>query len=54
MGNYKKCPESDCFGYIHGTCRILIEPIMPDCPFYKTREQAAQDRRKADEKWLRG
>lgn len=54
MSKYLKCPESDCFGYIHGTCRILTEPIIPDCPFYKSRERHLKDRKEADKKWVRG
>ncbi|MBO7423260.1 MAG: hypothetical protein J6T99_07740 [Oscillospiraceae bacterium] len=43
------CVKADCFQNMCGiSCRLLHSPVEgKECPFYKTEEQASDDRRKA-------
>ena len=54
MGKYKRCPESDCFAYKNGTCRVLLEVPESDCAFYKPRWKHLKDVREAAYKWVKG
>ena len=37
------CPERTCFSNRFGACTLLTARI-PDCPFYKTKEQYQKDK----------
>ena len=44
--------HTDCFAYSGGSCVCLSDTEFqkPDCPFYATREQAAEARAKAHDR----
>lgn len=45
--------ENYCFACVHGQCKILSAPARPNndgCPFYKTPQKAAEDRKAAEKR----
>lgn len=47
--NYQKCPScnrKECFACEEGHCVVLIDNDFDyrECPFYKTKEQVAEER----------
>ena len=43
-----RCEKTECFGNCCFHCKILTEPYDDSpCPFFKTREQLNDDRRKS-------
>ena len=43
--NSPQCKKTECFGCEEGHCIILTEKkFKKECPFFKTREQVAQEK----------
>lgn len=43
--NYLTCEKVECFGCEEGHCIVLTDnSFKKECPFFKTREQAAKER----------
>ena len=45
--SYPRCNRHECFANVYGDCVCLIKCLEPDCPFFKTKQQAKQDREMA-------
>ena len=41
--------KEDCFGYEKGECKVLVAHIEGKCPFYKTKKQVREERKKAND-----
>ena len=46
MKDNPQCLRKDCFSNECGKCRILIANYKQPCPFFKTREQIAEEKKK--------
>jgi len=44
------CQRKECFGNENGRCRVLTANYKHPCPFFKTREQIAEEKEKTKER----
>lgn len=46
MKDGPNCLRKDCFGNEYGCCRVLTANYKLPCPFFKTNEQIAEEKKK--------
>ena len=52
MNPRPKCQNRDCFAHDAGFCNILTAHIKEPCPFFKTQEDYANDKKRCMDKLL--